>query len=423
MWALAVGACGARTGLEVPEPSDTMKECVELSAVASLAKLDVFMLIDSSGSMEGGTSLGVSKWDAVKSALTEFLSDPATDGSDVGLTFLPQINEDIPTYCHVDQQCGDTPGACMPLGLCLPSESSTCQTDGQCYVAGDHCERLGLCEGGAGVFCNLAQGSCGGLGDCRPAGFCENRTACEADAYTIIGLAQLPDELEGLMFALDSREREGFTPTLPALGGVSQSAIAHASANPRNKVVIVVATDGLPTACDPELPIGGVPAGIDNVAEIAATARTEAVQTFVIGVFSPHEATFASGNLDAIALAGGTGDAFIITTDSKVSELFLAVLEHVRRSNVCEFGLPEAARDLDLTQIRVQITPSSGAPRWIDWIGEDAACGDRHGFYFDRDPRGDVPPGRVILCPRSCATEPSSILLSCRDQTLELPEP
>lgn len=414
MWANGVGACGARTGLEVPDASEIEKTCEEFSAPASLAKLDVFMLIDSSGSMEEQTALGVSKWEAVKSALTEFLSDPATDGSDVGLTFLPQIDEDVPTYCHQDDQC-DQEGACMPLGLCMPSESSICQADGQCLVAGDHCERLGLCQGASGVFCQLAQGSCGGLGDCVAAGFCENRSSCDPAAYDIIGLAQLPDQLEGLMYALDTREREGFTPTLPALDGVTRAATEHAAQNPRNKVVIILATDGLPTACDPELPTGGVPAAIQNLAEIASAARSDAVQTFVIGVFSPSEAPFAGGNLDAIATAGGTDEAFIITTDSVVSELFLDALEQVRSSNVCEFGLSEAARAVDLTQIRVQISPAGGVPMWIDWVGEESDCQSGHGFYFDRDPTGEVAPGRVILCPASCATAPESIFVSCKN--------
>lgn len=416
----AIGACGARTGLEVPDPGENIKKCDDFSALASLAKLDVFMLIDSSGSMEGETTLGVSKWQAVKGALTEFLSDPATDGTEVGLTFLPQINEDIATFCHMDEQC-DQADACMPLGLCLPSETSICQTDGQCFVPGDKCERLGLCEGGDGVFCQLSVNACGGLGDCREAGFCENRTNCDADAYRIIGLAHLPDQLEGLMFALDNRTLEGFTPTLPALTGVVQSATEHQAKYPRNKVVVILATDGLPTACDAELPTGGVPAAIENLSEVASSALEAAVQTFVIGVFSPDEAPAATGNLDALAKGGGTDDAFVITTDSEVSELFLAALEQVRRSNVCEFSLSEEAREVDLTQIRVQLSPESGAPRWIDWVGERDDCGDGDGFYFDRDPEGDIAPGRVILCPASCGAMPNSILVSCKDLANPLP--
>ncbi len=416
----ALGACGARTGLEIPEFTKTKKTCEDFSALASLAKLDVFLLIDSSGSMEEETSLGVTKWEAVKSALTEFLSDPKTDGSDVGLTFLPQINPDVPSFCHVDEQC-DEPGACMPLGLCLPSETSICQADGQCLVAGDRCERLGLCEGGSGVFCQLDIDACGALGACREAGFCENRTSCSPHAYRIIGLAQLPDELEGLMYALDTRVLDGFTPTLPALTGVVRSATEHQAENPRNKVVIILATDGLPTACDPDLPNGGVAAAVENLAAVATEARDTAVQTFVIGVFSPDEAGFAMANLDAIAQAGGTDDAFIITTDSEVSDLFLTALEEVRRSNICEFSLSDEAREVDLTQLRVQLTTQTGTSKWVDWVGEQQDCGDGHGFYFDRDPNGEVAPGRVILCPTSCASEPESILVSCRNLVQPLP--
>jgi hypothetical protein len=408
-----VGACGARTQLELPADNGSAKKCEQFSALASLAKLDVFMLIDSSGSMESVTAVGITKWEAVESALMDFLTDPATEGSDVGLTFMPQINADVPTYCHDDSQCM-LEGACTPHGECLPSKTSICQTDAQCIVAGDHCERLGTCEGAAGVFCQLANATCGALGDCLPAGTCENRTQCEPEAYNIIGLAKIPEQTEGLLFALENRERSGFTPTLPAVRGVLGSAAKHALDNPRNKVVAIVATDGLPTTCDPELPIGGVPAAIENLAEVATEAHEQSIQTFVIGVFAPKEAAFAAGNLDAIARAGGSNEAFIITTDTQVSQLFLEALEDVRRSNVCEFALPAEAQAVDLTQIRVQLTGADGTKMWIDWIGEDASCGTGPGFYFDRDPTGDVAPGRVILCPASCASEPESIFVSCK---------
>ena len=315
-----IAACGARSALELPDPIDSTKTCGQFSAAADLARLDVFMLIDSSGSMEAQTALGNTKWEAVKGAIGEFIDDPATDGMNVGITFMPQIDESVRPLCRSDNQC-DQEGACMPLGLCLPSENSICQTDGQCLAAGDHCERLGLCEGGDGVFCNQEQGACGALGECLPAGFCENRNSCDATSYNIIGLASLPDQAPGLLAALDDRERDGFTPTLPALTGVTESAVAHATANPRNKVVVLVATDGLPTTCDDDLPVGGVPAGIANLTLVAQVAEDDAVQTFVIGVFAPDEAEFAAGNLNAIARAGGTSEAFIVTTDSEVASL------------------------------------------------------------------------------------------------------
>ena len=61
---------------------------------------------------------------------------------------------------------------------------------------------------------------------------------------------------------------------------------------------------------------------------------------------------------------------------------------------------------------------------WIDWVGDASDCGNGQGFFFDRDPTGTTSPGRVILCPASCATEPQSIVVSCKDAIdYNLPEP
>jgi hypothetical protein len=408
-----VASC-SRSELIVSDGGGPMKRCDQFSAIASLAELDVYLLIDSSGSMDSKTELGITKWEAVRDAISAFLVDPIAEGAHVGINFFPFINQGVPVHCQTDDQCNQA-GACMPLGLCRPSETSVCQANSQCPLASDHCERLGQCQSSPDVFCDLSQANCGGLGECMPAGFCENRSSCDANDYRVATLARLPEQAPTILEALQVRQLDGYTPTLPALVGLALSATEHSAEHPRNKTVVVLATDGLPTSCDPELVSQGVAAGVNNLASVAQSARSRSVDTFVIGVFAPDEAGFARENLDAIAAAGGTDDAFLITTDAAVSELFRDALEEVRRSNVCEFALPEHASDLDLTQVKVRIE-HDGEGEWLDYVGSKGACDGGHGFYYDLDPEGDVPPGRVILCPASCETRPDTILITCASQ-------
>jgi Mg-chelatase subunit ChlD len=414
--AFAIAASCSRSELIVPDEEESMKRCDQFSAVASLSELDVYLLLDSSGSMDTDTALGITKWQAVKTAISEFLVDPIAEGAHVGINFFPFINQGVPVHCQNDEQCNMQEGACMPLGLCRPSETSVCSSNNQCPLASDHCERLGQCESSPDVFCQLSQGSCGGLGECMPAGFCENRSSCDSEDYRVRTLARLPEQADTILQALEARQLDGYTPTLPALLGLARSAAEHSSEHPRNKTVIVLATDGLPTSCDPELVSSGVAAGVQNLVEVAESARGRSVETFVIGVFAPDEAGFAQENLDTLARAGGTGDAFVITTDAAVSELFRQALEEVRRSNVCEFALPDHASDLDLTKMKVRISRDGEPAQWVDYVGGKQNCGDAGGFYYDLDPEGDIPPGRAILCPASCATRPDTILITCAGQ-------
>jgi len=381
--------------------------------------------------MDSATELGITKWEALRSAISTFLFDPASAGSSVGINFLPHIHEEVSRYCLRDEHCNSA-GSCKPLGMCRPSETSICQSDKQCFAEGDSCDRMGQCEVSLEVFCQLEQKSCGALGACEPAGFCENRTGCAPADYRITTLGELPDHGWTIMYALDARLLEGFTPTLPALSGVVGSASDWVAAHPREKTVVVLATDGLPTACDPSLPTEGVPGAIDNLVSIAEYGVGHGVETFVIGVFSPEEKPYVAHNLDAIAAGGATKEAFVITTDEEMAEQLLRALNEVRMANLCEYALPEHSDSLDLTQLLVRITPQDGGSTlWLDYRTSIDRCGPEHngsspdgmpvagGFYFDRDPEGPVAPGRIILCPEICAMQlpPDMISVTCRGQT------
>src|SRR6185436_13797942 len=107
-------------------------------------------------------------------------------------------------------------------------------------------------------------------------------------------------------------------------------------------------------------PSTGVPALVDA----ASAGLDQGIQTFLIGVFAPDEQSDAQANLDAIAAAGGTKSAFVISTNGMVSQELVAALDDVRKSaKGCEFAIPEANGVLpDLEHVTVRVTPPGQPP-------------------------------------------------------------
>jgi uncharacterized protein YegL len=75
---LDAGDLGGQGGLD-PDAS-----CAQTSAEAALVPLDIIVLLDRSGSMLG------SKWNGVTNAIVTFVTDPASAGVNVGLTYFPR---------------------------------------------------------------------------------------------------------------------------------------------------------------------------------------------------------------------------------------------------------------------------------------------------------------------------------------------
>jgi hypothetical protein len=423
----SLGACGARSGLYAftgggPDGGGGSgaaggggtgggggpPECVVYNSVAQLAPLDVFVVLDASGSMATQTADGQIKWQAVRDALAAFFASPDSEGISVGLTFFPIIDPNVPEYCFDDATCG-VPDACDPFFYC-PEANISCDEDQDCVDAGfpnDKCERVGLCENAPlFVFCIDGYGppwNCAPTWlPCTDVGLCENRFTCESPAYEqpVVSLAPLPGGGSGVLAAIDGKQPEGATPTLPALTGAATNAVAWSLANPERKVIVVLATDGLPTVCDPDLEVDPQ-LGIANLATVAAAAAIDGVSTFVIGVFSPREAIEAQQNLDTIASAGGTEQAFVITTS--VTDQLVDALNEVRvTAESCEFSIVPGADPIDYAEVWVRLTPTEGAePVWVGRVASAAAC-DPGGFFYDVAVPGPQTPSRIILCPESC---------------------
>ena len=288
----------------------------------------------------------------------------------------------------------------------MPSGAELCESDSDCAARGqprDHCERVGLCQGVAArtpCFVSMPADYCGSA-SCGEVGYCLNRYSCDPGDYAFptLPLVGLPGSAGELSSVLASRVLRGATPTLPALSGALSAARSSATAHPSHKVIVVLATDGLPTVCGrADFSISSIPAAVTEVASAAAGGTAAGIQTFVIGVFAPEEVSNPQANLDAIARAGGTGSAFLITTAEQVSARFLSALVDVRRrAKACEFAIPDAMTSVAPERIGVRLTPDGASPIAVPRLGSADACTATGGFYFDASAAR-----RVILCQASC---------------------
>lgn len=183
--------------------------------------LDMYFLVDSSGSMAEPASVGASKWDLMSGALIDFLSDPRNAEIAVGVGYFPE---------KVQPTCTAPAADC----LCIPV--------------------INICFTNAG-------GSCAAADYAAPS--------------VPLGLPPAPD---GVINSILGRQLAGGTPTRVALEGTYQYLETWASQNPGRKLATILATDGEPTGC-----LGNSPAEAATLAAQALASASQ-IQTFVIGV-------------------------------------------------------------------------------------------------------------------------------------------
>jgi hypothetical protein len=407
--AASAGGCGAKTGLLVPEPEGVDAEapaplvCGTFPVRTEPVVLEAYVTLDTSGSMAEPTASGETKLDAVRAALEGFLEAPESSGIAVSILFFPIVNPDVPGQCLSDTTCGE-PGACKPLFVCFPSTATLCADALDC-PAGESCERLGFCPGSVLSDCVIGLSPCPNGAECLPSGYCDNQVSCDPASYKPIFTPPLalPAGAPTLVATIAGKTAQGGTPTAPALRGAIDSAATRAEQFPEHKEIVLLATDGFPSNCDPAIELGDPSTGIPLVASTAADGRARGIATFVIGVFTPEEEVSAKTNLDAIADAGGSTSAYIITTDQPVTEQMIAALNEIRKSaSACDYVIPRPDGSLlDATKIKVRLK-SSGGELWLSRKSSLGECGPDGGFVFDKDPFGPLPPARVQLCPASC---------------------
>jgi hypothetical protein len=240
-----------------------------------------------------------------------------------------------------------------------------------------------------------------------------NNADCNRANYQIpaVPFALLPGAANAFGIALGNTMPNGNTPTTPAMQGALDFAASQKVANPGRDVALVLTSDGIPNGCN---------STVANAAAAAAAALAgpQNIKTYVIGVGPQLQ------NLNQIAAAGGTGQAFLVDTGGTpqdVAAQFVAALGKIAAPITCNYTIPTInGKMLDLNSVNVQTRVGpSGTPQILNKVNDMAGCGTMGGWYYDNNNA----PTRIIICPSSCTpitnTEGSNlqILIGCASVT------
>jgi hypothetical protein len=321
--------------------------CASEKTTAQQEPLDMYIMLDQSGSMNDTVAGGGTKWQAVTGALNTFVGSPVT-GISVGLQYfaLPASGgSSCPSSCTQTSDCGAASNGPCIGGICI-----------------------GCLGGGGGDSCNAAD-----------------------YAKAEVEIAALPGVATQIQQSLSQHSPSTSTPTSAALQGAVQHATAWATAHTSDVVVAVLATDGDPTECDTNI------SDIDAIAAAGVNGKPK-ILTFVIGVGA------STGNLNSIAAAGGTNTAFFVDTTKNVNQQFLQALNTIRGTALgCTYKIPlPTSGTPDYSSVNVEYTPGGGgSPQLIPQVPNKAACPSSGNAWYYDNPSA---PTQIILCDATCST-------------------
>jgi hypothetical protein len=169
---------------------------------------------------------------------------------------------------------------------------------------------------------------------------------------------------------------------------------AWGPAHPGRAPIVVFVTDGFPTECSPDQPTG--------LAQLAKAAfETEPkVRTFVVG----FNLGLGKENLNQIAEAGGTGQAFFINGGDIGQQFVNAMLSITDTPLQCTFPIPvstDPTKPTDPLKIQVIYTPratnvAQEVPK-VNTLG-DCSLNNGNGWYYDNLQT----PKEIRVCPGTC---------------------
>ncbi len=296
--------------------------CASMPHKAQAAPLDMYIMLDQSGSMQG------TKWTQVTTGLKTFVQQPNLDGFSVGLQYfgVSGAQTSCPTSCTKDADCGSGNLCFNNACICLGS------------IGGDSC------------------------------------TAADY-AHPEVEISPLPGAAAPLIASINAHSPTTGTPTSAALQGAIDHATAWGSAHPGDVTVVVLATDGDPEECDTNL------TDIDNIAA-AGVAGNPKILTFVIGVGSSlsnlNGIAAAGGTTSAFIVdtSGNIGQQFL----DALNMIRGSVLGCRYTIPLPTTGTP------DFTKVTVTYTPSGGgATQTLTHVMDMNSCSGGQGWYYDNN--------------------------------------
>ena len=334
------GEIGFDAGLPPDGSVDDGGACAGETKKAEQLPLDMYIMLDQSGSMETSDTGSGSRWDAVTGAFKTFVNQPGTAGIGVGIQYFPippSASTCSPT-CASDADCGGQFFTCL-FGMCVNCDTNSCS-------AADY-------------------------------------------SKPDVEIAALPGVASAFTASIDKHGPTGGTPTSAALRGAIDHAKEWATTHPDHVVIDVLATDGAPGNCDTNQ------SHIDAIAAEGVNG-TPKILTFVIGVGSALTA------LNGTAAAGGTGQAFFVDTNQNVNQQFLEALNKIRGAALsCSYLIPTPTVGMpNFDSVNVEYTPAGGTKQVIHKVKDKASCPISGGdaWFYDNNAK----PTQILLCNGTC---------------------
>lgn len=221
--------------------------------------------------------------------------------------------------------------------------------------------------------------------------------SCQAESYrdAALPISTASDMVSGVLARLEGVTPSGQTPTAPALTAALAMAAAHAEQHPDRSVVVVLATDGMPTACDPL-----DAAALAKLAKQALNGPGH-VRTMVVASESLNGVDLSG--LDAVAAAGGTD--YALSIDPSVdfsSQLSSALGAAAGERIVCDMAVPAPPEgehlDYDAVNVVLEGVETRVTFPRVEGPGD---CKTSGGWYYDIDPSFGAPT-RINMCQATC---------------------
>lgn len=204
---------------------------------------------------------------------------------------------------------------------------------------------------------------------------------CSGFDRPITSEVTLPDTAGTLNRAVATLKPEGGTPTHGAiLGAQKYATLLKSTLTDDGKVVIALATDGLPQGCS----------SVPQATAAAAASFAAGTPVYVIGVGSA-----GAGNMQGIAVAGGTTNAFNVSNATAAAD-FAKALEEIKGNALgCNLKLPSPppGSSLDLKKVNVVY---NGNP-----VPYSQDCSDKTGWRYLPD---SAKPDGIELCETVCSS-------------------
>ncbi|WP_437320415.1 vWA domain-containing protein [Sorangium sp. So ce385] len=251
----------------------------------------------------------------------------------------------------------------------------------------------------------------------------ERRRMCSARTYSSPDVEMTPLPSEAFAEAIDDVTPESDddwrmgTPTAFVVEG-TMSFVQQQRREKPGKYALVLVTDGYPQLCEGS-------DSIEAVVEHVEEGRQDNIPTYVIGVANPPDDNPGNvDNLAEIAVAGGTGEAFIIETGNPdaTATSFRAAIDQIRGAAVsCTIAIPPAPEGRTFDKQRVRVTYASGQsePKALAY---DQECASGDAWRYDNPAN----PTQIELCEDACSavqSDPAAALgvdFTCED-VIEIP--